>query len=111
VEQQRVYVIVRATDRSLGLGDEYRVEVRVIIDERADALLVPEGALFRNRDGWGAFRVDGGTAELVDVGTGLRNGRAREVVAGLAEGDRVILHPDASIEPGARVEALPGERR
>jgi len=111
VEQQRVYVIVRATDGSLRLGDEYRVEVRVILDERADALLVPEGALFRHDDGWGAFRVDGGTAELVTVATGLRNGRVREVLSGLGEGDRVILHPDASIGPGARVEPLPQERR
>lgn len=106
VEQQRVIVVVDAP-ASLGLGDRFRVQVRTILDARRDALLVPEGALFRYQGGWHAFKVTGGRATRVAVDTGLRDGRAREVLGGLAEGDTVILHPDDSISDGTEVSALP----
>ena len=89
------------------LGDRYRVEVRILLDRREDAVLVPEGALFRDGRGWGAFRVEGGRAVRTAVETGLRDGRVREVLSGLAPGDEVVLHPDAALEDGARVKRLP----
>ncbi|MFI5402805.1 MAG: HlyD family secretion protein, partial [Planctomycetota bacterium] len=47
VEQQRVTVALGFDPGQVPLGDRFRVEVRVVLDERADAILVPEGALFR----------------------------------------------------------------
>jgi len=90
------------------LGDRFRVEVRVILDERENAVLVPEGALFRHEDAWHVFRVVDGIAVLTKVETGLRDGRVREVLAGLEPGDRVVLHPEDAVEDGARIEALEG---
>jgi HlyD family secretion protein len=107
VEQQRVKVVVRPNPGGLGLGDRFRVEVRVILEERADALLLPEGALFRSGGRWQVFRVDGGRAKKTAIRTGLRDGRLREVLEGLSAGDSVILHPDPELEDGTRVEALP----
>jgi HlyD family secretion protein len=111
VEQQRVQVILSIDPKVEGLGDRYRVEARVILDERPDAVLVPEGALFRGGGGWQVFRLVDGRARLAAVRTGLRDGRTREVLEGLAAGDRVVLHPEADLEDGDRVEPLPGARR
>ena len=108
VEQQRVIVVVEFDNRGFKLGDRYRVEVRVILDERKDALLVPEGALFRRPGGWSVFRVAGGRALRTPVETGLRDGRDREVLEGLAAGETVILHPGEDLDEGARIEPLPG---
>jgi HlyD family secretion protein len=107
VEQQRVTVVIGFGLGEVPLGDRYRVEVRVLLDERADAVLVPEGALFRVGGEWHAFVVEDGRARLRAVKTGIRDGRRREVLQGLAEGEIVILHPE-TIEDGARVEPLPG---
>jgi HlyD family secretion protein len=103
VEQQRVLVVFTFDASGTALGDRFRVDVRAIFAERRDVLLVPESALFRAGDDWRAFRVEGGRAREVEVRTGLRDGRVREVLAGLAEGDRVILYPDAALTDGARV--------
>jgi HlyD family secretion protein len=107
VEQQRVTVVVGFAGGEVPLGDRFRVEVRVVLDERADALLVPEGALFRLGAEWHAFAVEGGRARRRRVETGLRDGRRREVVQGLREGETVVVHPE-SIEEGTRVAPLPG---
>ncbi|MFV1959404.1 MAG: efflux RND transporter periplasmic adaptor subunit, partial [Planctomycetota bacterium] len=106
VEQQRVTVTLAVDPAGTGLGDRYRVEVRVILDERPDVLLVPEGALFREGEGWAVFVIEDGRARLRRVETGLRGLRTREVRSGLAEGDVVILHPDDTIEEGGRVAPL-----
>jgi len=103
VEQQRVTVVFAIARGELPLGDQYRVEVRVILDAKADVLLAPEGALFRMAGRWHVFIVEDGRAALREIETGLRDGRNREVVAGLSAGDRVVVHPDSALTDGGRV--------
>lgn len=106
VEEQRVNVVVDivtpAAERA-SLGDNFRVEARVIVWEDANALKVPVSALFRRNGGWGAFVVRGGRAELVQVEAGRTSGAETRVVSGLREGDEVILYPGDRIKPGQRV--------
>ncbi|MHC4860088.1 MAG: efflux RND transporter periplasmic adaptor subunit [Planctomycetota bacterium] len=109
VEQQRVTVVVAFDPSGTRLGDRYRVDVRVLFEEREDAVLVPEGALFRMNGTWRVFKVVGGRARLTELETGIRDGRVREVLKGLAEGDRVIMHPDDTFEDGMRVKSVGGE--
>ncbi len=106
VEQQRVLVRLAAEAGAHRLGDGFRVEVRVILDEREDALLVPEGALFRGRESWYVFRIEDGRARKVAVRIGIGDGRVREVLEGLSERDEVVLFPDDPIHDGLRVVAL-----
>jgi HlyD family secretion protein len=105
VEEQRVNVIADFDlPEDVGvLGDEYRVEVRVVIDERADVLKVPTSSLFRDDGAWAVFVSDGGRASLRRVEIGARNGLEAEVLSGLSEGDTVVIHPSEQIADGVRV--------
>jgi HlyD family secretion protein len=103
VEQQRATVVAAFDPDGVPLGDAYRVQLRVIFGERTDVLLVPESALFRHGDGWAVFRVEDGRTAIVRVETGLADGRVREVLSGLGEGDVVVVHPDRDLEAGSVV--------
>lgn len=107
VEEQRVNVIADFLDpleKRARLGDEYRVDARVIVWEAADVLRVPAGALFRGADGgWAVFAVRDGTARATPVRIGRSNGLEAEVLEGLAPDDVVVLHPSDRVKDGVRV--------
>ena len=107
VEEQRVNVVVDFEDPREAwndLGDGYRVEVRIVIWEKDDVLQVPTGCLFRSGDDWAVFVVDDKEkARRTVIELGRRNALAAEVVSGLNENDRVILHPSVSIVDGVGV--------
>lgn len=107
VEEQRVNVLLDFVDPIeawAALGDAYRVEVRIIVWEASDVLKVPTGALFREGDQWAVYVVDTGVARATRVELGRQNGREAEVVSGISEGARVILHPGDTVVDGVRVE-------
>ena len=110
VEEQRVYVLVDpATPGAWAvLSDGYAADGRIVVAERPDALQVAAGALFRMDGGWAVFVLDGGRARLRKVRIGDAAGTAVEVVEGLAEGDRVLVHPGDKVTEGARVRASSG---
>ncbi|AKU14489.1 efflux transporter, RND family, MFP subunit [Azoarcus sp. CIB] len=106
VEEQRVWVIADFTSPAgqwQRLGDGYRVEASFMLWEGEDVLQVPASALFRDGDGWAVFAVEDGRAVRRRVDTGQRNGLAAQVIGGLKEGDRVIVHPDDRLSDGVKV--------
>ena len=106
VEEQRVGVTVRFVgdaEARAALGHGYRVVVRIVTWENAEALRVPQSALFRNAEGWAAFRVEGGRAVQVPVTLGPGNDTAAEGRSGLSDGDTVVLYPAADMMDGARI--------
>lgn len=107
IEEQRVNVVIDFTDppaRWQQLGHGYRVEPRIVLAEKADALKVPRAALFRDGGEWAAFVDDSGRATLRRVKLGLENGLEAEVVEGLAAGERVVLQPGDRVSEGTRVK-------
>jgi HlyD family secretion protein len=107
VEEQRVNVVIDflAPTAAWGnLGDGHRVDARITVDTRDEAVLVPLSALFRHGDGWAVFTVDGGRARLRPVNTGPRNGKVAVVLSGLEPGTQVIAYPADSVSDGARIE-------
>jgi HlyD family secretion protein len=107
VEEQRVRVIVDFTsprEAWARLGDGYRVEARFVLWEGQDVLQLPTSALFRQGEGWATFVLDGRRARLKPVEIGQRAGLATQVLSGLKAGERVVAHPDETIEDGARVK-------
>ncbi len=106
VEEQRVNVIldiVEPAEHWASLGDGFRVEARIVLWEREAVLQVPTSALFRDRDTWAAYAIQGGRAVRRAVTIGKQNGLVAELVTGLSEGDTVIVHPGDRIEDGVRV--------
>jgi HlyD family secretion protein len=108
VEEQRVNIVLDpAGDRSgwAALGDGYRVELRIVVWEGRDVVVVPTGALFRRGQSWAAFVAGrGGRAELRAVTIGHMSGLEAEVVEGLTPGERVVLYPSELIADRTRVE-------
>lgn len=106
VEEQRVNVImdfVDATDARESLGDNFRVECQIIVWEADQVLRIPTSALFRVEDSWTVFVVRDETAVETKIEIGHDNGRVAEILGGLAEGDRVIVHPSDRISDGTRI--------
>jgi len=109
VEEQRVNVVVDITtplEQRRSLGDNFRVEARVIVWEDARALKVPSSGLFRRDGDWAAFVLRDGRARLVPVKAGRSSGAETQVLAGLNEGDEVILYPGDRITEGQRVAPM-----
>ena len=110
IEEQRVNTVIDFTtprEAWTALGHGYRVELRVVIEEREDTLRLPIPALFRSGEDWSVFVNDDGRARLRTVELGLRNTLYAEVQNGLAAGDEVILHPSDRVVDGVRVRARP----
>lgn len=105
VEEQRVNVIADFLKVPSGLGDNFRVDVRIVLAEVKDAVRVPSNALFRQGDDWYVFVISGRRARLRKVEIGRRSPAFSEVLDGLAENDRVILHPPNTVADGTRVDA------
>lgn len=106
VEEQRVNTIIRFTDPQQTwkkLGHGFRVEAKIVVWEKADALVVPSSALFRAGRDWAVFQVTDGKATLRRVEIGQNNGIEAEVSSGLKLGDRVILYPSSTLTDGTKV--------
>lgn len=106
VEEQRVNVVVDLKspyEEWQPLGDGYRVEARIQIYQKDEAILIPWSALFRRGQAWAVFVVEAGRAHLREVEVGRRNERLAEIEKGLAPGEKVILHPSDKVQEGAEV--------
>ena len=86
------------------LGDGYRVELSIVLWEQGDVLLVPMGAVFRDGDAWAVFVLEEGVARQRTVELGRRSGLQARVLAGVEEGDRVVLYPSDLLADGTPIE-------
>jgi HlyD family secretion protein len=111
VEEQRVNVVLDFAGSSSGvpssLGDGYRVEVRIVVWESPGVLSVPTSALFRHGDRWAVYVLERGRARRTLVELGHQTGQQAELLAGVPEGARVIIHPGDTLGDGARVKERP----
>ena len=106
VEEQRTWVVMDFVDPALppaGLGDAYRVDVRIEVERRERALVVPVAALFRSTDHWQVFVQEGARARLRDVEIVSRSSTLAHVSHGLAAGERVIVYPADTLHDGVLV--------
>lgn len=110
VEEQRVRVILRLEEPPAALGHGYQVEVHVRVREVESALVLPVESLRRDAAGWKVWQVEQGRlrARLVEVGDS--DGRQREILSGLASGDRVLRVPPPGDLEGQRVISSEADR-
>jgi len=107
IEEQRVNVIIDLTSpqpRWERLGHGYQVEVRIVLWEDDGVLKLPLTALFRDGEGdWAVFVAESGRAQRRTVKIGRRTGLEAQIVDGLQEGDRVVVHPSDRVTDGVRI--------
>lgn len=80
--------------------------IDVVLERRANALLVPESTIVPTKQGQTVIRVKDGVAEIVVVTTGLRRRGEIEVLSGLAEGDIVVTGGQLKLRPGVPVQVV-----
>lgn len=112
VEEQRVNVIIEITsppEQWQGLGDGYRVGVRILTRSEPRVLKVPVSAVFplpgaaAPGAAHAVFVVEGGRARQRPVRLEARNASEAWIADGLVEGTEVIVYPPAAVTDGARV--------
>jgi HlyD family secretion protein len=109
VEEQRVWVILDITsqpEKWTGLGDGYRVDVKISVEEIDEAITMPIGALFRRGGNWHVFIIEGDRAKLRTVDIARRSGRLAAISAGVQAGEVVIVYPPTQLTDGSAVERL-----
>ena len=107
VEEQRVKVkigFVSPAEARAGLGHGFRVETRIVTWSDEAALTVPSSSLYRTGAGWAVFVADAeGRAVERSVTLAANNGVLAAVESGLSEGERIVLYPSATLQPGSRI--------
>ncbi len=84
------------------LKPEMTTHVKIIIDKKSDVIVVPNGAV-RFEDGKNVVYVKvKDRAERKAVTTGIRDDKFTEVVAGLGEGEHVVIPVVKKATPGAK---------
>lgn len=81
--------------------------VTLVLDERPNALVVPEEALIPQGTSQMVFKVVDGMVEAQPVTIGQRRKGTVEVTEGLSEGDTVITAGQIKVRPGQPVTVLP----
>ena len=107
VEEQRVNVVIDLLDppdSRTQLGDNFRIDCRIIVWQSDNVLQLPTSSLFRIDEQWHVFAVRDGLAVLTPVEVGHKNGRQAELIRGLEPGSFVIIHPSDALEDGVAVE-------
>jgi len=80
--------------------------VRLIVEERSDAMVVPEQAIVPRGERRYVFRVVDGKATLTEVRLGQRRAGDVEVLEGLGAGDVVVTAGQLKIRDGVPVTVL-----
>jgi HlyD family secretion protein len=111
VEEQRVNVIVDIVSPAQqwgGIGDQFRIDARIVVFERADAVIAPVAALFRDGEHWAVYVASDGRAHKRRVKVGGRTPTDAWIEEGLAPAERVIVYPSDSVADGKRLKAVRG---
>lgn len=83
------------------------VNVRVLLGQEKDLVVVPSAAVQRGSQGTFAYVIKGdSTATMRPIKTGLVDGERVAITSGLAAGERVVIDGADRLREGARVEVI-----
>ncbi len=105
-----ITVKARVPNRGRDLKPGMFIEVRLATETRPQAVLVPEDAILSLQSANYVWQVNGGTANRVEVGLGVRIPGFVEMRSGIAAGDTVVVGGLERLAPGAPVAATVVER-
>ncbi len=79
-------------------------KVKLNFDPNSDALMIPSQAIIPQARGKKVAMYKGGTAQFVEVTTGIRDSSNVQIVSGLNRGDTVIVTGLLSVKPDSKVQ-------
>lgn len=106
IEEKRVNIIVDLEEPESRLGDNYRIQAKIILWQGEGVLQVPVSSIFRGDQGWNVFEIRNGKAVRQPITIGKRGTYYAEVLDGLEEGDVVVIHPTNDLEDDMRVKVM-----
>ncbi len=110
VEEQRVNVIADFREPAAAmarLGDQYRVEARIVVWKENQIVQVPNNALFRLNGEWAVFVVQDQKLKATLVEVGKRNETHAQILTGVQTDQQVVIYPSDLLEDGQAVEVHP----
>lgn len=92
-------------DKPAGLRQNQRLTTRILMESKADVLLVERGAFVDAGGGRVGYVVRGDVAERTPIEVGATSLSAVEIVSGVGEGDRLVIS-DTEVFKGAQRVSL-----
>ncbi len=106
VQEQRVKAVFDWQDAPPpGLGDGFKMEIRIVVQQAPGVLLAPVSTVFPHDSGHAVFVIDAGRARLQPVQLLGRNGRQAWLRTALAQDTLLVAYPPATLRDGQRVRA------
>ena len=96
-------VLCSVDNSKLELLPNVNVNVRIVVRESHDALVVPRAAVRIHGGQHYVFVLAGNTVRQRTVETGISSATRYQVLSGLSEGDRVVLPGDLNLHDGMTV--------
>lgn len=109
-EKTQVYITFKDIGYQI-IGDNFHVELQIIIDSETQALKIPLGALFKIKNQWTVFTVANNRAHLRRIHVSKRNDTEAVIKQvpnfqeSLQEGETVILFPGDQISDGTLIKS------
>ncbi len=82
-----------------GLRQNQRLSTRIVLDHRADALMVPRGPWLESQAGRRVWVVDGELAQSREVQIGVTSVTEVEILSGLEVGEQIVLSDLSRFDP------------
>ena len=106
VQTGTVKVTVETYDETLRLRPGMFVEVRIVIGQKENALVIPRKAILYKQNKTYAFILNGNRVTQREIVLGLTEEDDAEVSEGLAEGDTIVTVGVDGLKDGQRVDII-----
>jgi RND family efflux transporter MFP subunit len=105
--QTRTFTVtVEAPNPDLRLRPGMFVKVDLVQERHEQAVVIPKTALQVRNNTPVVFIVEGASAEMREVTTGIEAGETVEIVSGLSEGERLVIRGQETLRDKAKVRIL-----
>ena len=107
LEEQRVPIVLDlVSEWPPAFGNDFHVNVVIVVWTGHDVLTIPSTALFRMGESWAVFVGRNGRAQLRRVTVGKSDDTRSVVEKGLDAGDEVVVQPSDALQDGSRVAVM-----
>src|ERR1019366_2399382 len=91
-------------NQDLSLWPNQFVNIRLMLDVRKNAIVIPLAAVQRGTQGTYVYTVKNGRANMQPVKVDLTQGNISLISSGIAEGDQVVVDGQERLQAGSAVE-------